>query len=227
MRRMTTLLSLSGLLALNACALFAFAQTPENPEHKVNPPSKIEYDGEKLFYNPAWKENEIYIEANLDDDPEKEVLIGFVATYTPTTDNALGSDGGSAALSSYEQKNKLNEKETVEPIQNHAFYQIYKKGPGGSYDLIKTIAGMDQIGKVEILQLDDNKPVAIAVLSPGGEHYLDLSIYQWRDGGYRPIFNNAGSSGIEIDPKNKPVTVRIGKTDTFAWDSQSKSFKKK
>ena len=84
---------------------------------------------------------------------------------------------------------------------------------------------MDRLGKVEIFSLDKNKPNAIAILSPGGEHYTDLSIYQWSQGGYRLIFNQGTNQEIMIDKKEIPAVLRIG-TQIFSWDPTTNTFKR-
>ena len=83
---------------------------------------------------------------------------------------------------------------------------------------------MDRLGKVEVFSLDKNKPNAIAILSPGGERYTDLSIYQWSQGGYRLIFNQGTDQEIVIDKKEAPAVLHIG-TEILSWDPSTNTFK--
>jgi hypothetical protein len=188
----------------------------ERTVKKVTPPGKIEYNDKILTYNPVWKDQETYLEADLDNDADKEVIISFVASYKPLS--GVVSDRGPETFSA--------PKKEIPLIENYSFYQIYDLGPDGHYQLVKTITGMDQLGKVEIITLDKNKPKAVVFLSPGGEHYIDLSVYQWKEGGYRLIFNRGSNQEIEFDPNQSPVTLRIGE-ETFGWDSEINTFKRR
>lgn len=200
------------------CALFlagplAYGQTPDR---KVAPPKQIDHDERTLKYNSAWQDEETYLEADLDDDPEKEIIISFVATYKPPAE-PLDEKGPSY----------MPKKRELPILQNYAFTQIYDMDPGGHYKLVKTFSGMDRLGKVEILALSESGPKALALFSPGGERYVDLSIYQWHEGGYRLLFNKGSSDGIEVDAKEKPVTIRAGKNrDIAVWDTDCGCFKK-
>ena len=186
-------------------------------EKKVTPPKTISYDDRTLNYNPAWEDKEIYLEANLDNDADKEVVIGFVASYKPTS-------------SIQEEKRESYDvpKQELTLIQNYCFYQIYDKGPDGYYALVKTIHGMDRLGKVETVKLDEKGPDAIAIFSPGGEHYEDLSIYRFRDGGYRLLFDQGTSGTTELGTQKTPVSIRIcngEKCEIFVWDPSVQAFK--
>ena len=57
----------------------AWAQTEIR---KVTPPRKIEYENKTLTYDPAWKDQETNIEADIDNDADKEIIISFVAANT-------------------------------------------------------------------------------------------------------------------------------------------------
>lgn len=186
-------------------------------EKKVSPPKQISLDGKTFKYNPAWQDKETYLEVNCDEDPDKEIIISFLATYRPPS-----------------KESRENKRETFLPperelalLENYAFYQIYDKDPGGYYQPVKTIHAMDQLGEVKISRLENTTTNALAFLSPGGEHYTDLAIYQWQDEGYRLLFNDGGSQGVELDTDSLPVTIRIPRdegADIFTWDAASKSF---
>ena len=192
-------------------ATLAQAQTETR---KVTPPRKIEYEDKTLTYNPTWKDQETYIEANIDSDTDKEIIISFVASYKPVKD--VVSDKAQTPFSV--------PKEEIPLIENHSFYQIYDLGLNGHYELIKTMTGMDRLGQVEIFSLDKNKPNAIAILSPGGERYTDLSIYQWSQGGYRLIFNQGTNQKIMIDKKEIPAVLHIG-PQILSWNASTNTFK--
>jgi|GEM_PF-986162 len=216
---------ISVLLIFLSCFACSASASENMTGNKVTPPDQIEYDGTLLKYNRTWKDKEIYLEVNLDDDNEKEVLISFVGTYYPYTSNELKSDGEA------EKVKKHNEQ--ILPIENHSFYQIYDKGSRDDYKLVKTFNGMDQLGRIEIFSLTQGKPPAIAVFNPCGANSTDLSIYQYREGGYRLLFNETSSSQIRIDSQEDPVTITIGAIDeknpassnsVFIWDTQKESF---
>lgn len=208
--------------------LFAFLlplKATAEEEKKVTAPKKISCDGRTLIYNPSWYDKETYLETNLDDDAEQEIIISFVATHKPRPENK--TEGTNPAY--------LPRKASNETIisQNYVFYQIYDKGPDGYYHLIKTLRGMDKLGHVEILEVVKGK-TAFAIFDEGGERYQDLSVYQWKEGGYRLLFNKGTSCGIEIDPKKIPLVIRIGKQcknekpiewEVFAWDENKGDFK--
>ena len=189
-------------------------------DKKVQPPKKIEYDGITLNYNPSWKDKEIYIEENLDRDPENEIIIGFVAGHKEEKETKEIEDSKDLFF-----KN-LKEAKELPLIQNYAFYQIYDKKPNRYYEIIKTISGMDRLGSIEIIRLDPDEPPAIFILSPGGEHYLELSIYQWKSGGYVLIFNKGTSGKIEYDSRQTPFAINIENKnegrETFTWNTQKK-----
>ncbi len=200
----------------------------QHVQKKVKPPKKITYGDKILTLNPAWQNKEVYLEANLDNDPNTEIIIGFVATYEPRSQVDLDEERITYVPPT---------KKEIPIIQNYAFYQIYDKGPDGYFKLVKTIPGMDQLGKVEIVKLDEKNPNTIAIFSPGGEHYLDLSLYQWKEGGYRLIFDQSSPQGmIELDSQKSPLTIRICKSakkdgketsyETFIWDSSTNVFKR-
>ncbi|MFH0877589.1 MAG: hypothetical protein V1863_05130 [Candidatus Omnitrophota bacterium] len=186
-------------------------------EKKILPPKQIVTDGKVFKYNPAWKDKETYLEVNCDDDAEQEIVISFLGTYKPPS-----------------EESRLDKNETFLPpgqeliiLENYAFYQIYDKDAGGHYQLLKTIHAMDQLGEVKVLRLENTKTIALAFLSPGGENYTDLSIYQWQEGGYRLLLNDGGSLGIELDLAGHPATIRILRkqgADVFVWDPEKKSF---
>jgi hypothetical protein len=197
--------------------------SPENIPNKAIPPNQIEYDNVLLEYNKAWKDKEIYLEINLDNDNEKEILISFVSTYYPYTSNELKSDG--------EAESVKKQNEQLQPIENHAFYQIYDKGSQGDYKLVKTFSGMDQLGRIEIFSLAQGKPPAIAILNPCGANSTDLSIYQYQEGGYRMLFNETSSSEIRVETQENPIAIYIGTPESsgsvFVWNATKESFEQK
>ncbi len=205
------------ILILTLLVVF-YAQASSIAAYKeVTAPKRIERDGQQLLYNPSWKDKEIYIETNLDDDPENEIIIGFVAGYKEEIEPQKEDD----IERTYFQKQK-----EIPLIQNFAFYQIYDKMPGGYFKNIKTINGMDRLGKIEIVKLNEEDPPAIFILSPGGENYLDLSVYQWRNGGYTLIFNKGSSNGVGYGKNDTSFSIVIGnketKQDTYIWNTQKK-----
>lgn len=189
--------------------------------NEITPPKKIYYDNLRLNYNPSWKDEEIYIADNLDNDPEDEVIISFVATYKPLSERRENNKPMVLAMKDQE----------IPIIHNYIFYQIFDKGLDGYYNLIKTITGMDQMGKIKILTLDDLGPKAIAIFNYGGKTYTDLSIYRFQEGGYRLIFNRGANADITISDDNSAVEIYIQQDEknrkVYFWNSGTGKFELK
>jgi hypothetical protein len=184
-------------------------------EKPVEPPKKIYYDSKPFVHNPAWENNEVYLEANIDLDPEKEIVTGFMGTYKPKDEVS-----GEESLQAY----YLRKKNYIPIIQNLAFYQIYDKKPSGFYEAVKTITGADQLGRVFLVNTETADTAAIAILSPTGERALSLEIFQWRQGGYRLVTNDSAhvpdnnldsiknsvvfGSGIVWDPEKNTIELK-------------------
>ena len=213
MKKKLLFISLASVISLGS---LAYAQSKEK---EVMPPRRLEYDNKTFKTLPAWKDSSIYLEANLDDEPGNEVILGFIATYKPESEEPEEDKVPFA----------LQKKKEIVPVENHAFYQIYKKTLDGRFHAVKTISGMDQLGKMEVIGLDAQGHKALAIFGLGGEHYTDLSIYQWKNGGYRLVFNEGSSLVITIDAQQKPAVIRIGasgdKEKTFIWDLSRDGFK--
>lgn len=213
---------LSILAILTVCAMRQPPTAAAGPEN-IRAPEKIEYEGMLLTYNPAWKDKETRIEADLDMDTEIEVLLSFVATHKQRAEEPEKSGSFSVGASAKYQTPLL---------QNYTFTQIYDLQKNSRYTLVKTINGMDQLDEIILLYPDPAEPPMIAIFAKGGKTYRDLSIYQWREGGYRRIFNDASSGTIEIsDPKGAPKIsisrnskTQAPRTDTFIWNKKTKDF---
>ena len=202
-----------------ACgAVCAFASPPVP---KVTPPRKSYYDDRDWVYDDHWKNEEIYQEVNLDDDPQKEVILGFMTTYKPPEDVREEDRRGGMT---YFPKEK-----PIPILEHHFFYQIYKQDNGGHYELIRTVNGMDQPGKVFLLDLGDKPVKAAAFLSPGGDNYTDVSVYRWQQGGWRLLFNTGAIGTARMDVSGQPVKIIFIKPDgsqrtAYAWDRQKEEF---
>ncbi|MDD5018844.1 MAG: hypothetical protein WC436_06100 [Candidatus Babeliales bacterium] len=203
------------LLSLGTGFLLAAAR-PCLAAPKVAAPKKIEYDGRLLTYNPAWKNEEIYLESNLDDDPDAEIVISFVAMYV--TEHEMP-----------EQENKtpfsISQKELL-PVYNYMFYQVYDMGADKDYHLARTFTGMDRPGRVTVIPLEEGRPPAMIFVSPGGERYQDVTVYQWREGGYRQLFNRGTSRDVSIVTDTGSPRIILGE-DVFAWNQEKQHFEKK
>jgi len=202
MKQRSLFISLTFLIAFFCLAqarAYAWESTQAN-EKEVAPPRKLEYDNKLFRTLPVWQDSSIYIESDLDNDTGNEVIIGFIATYKPESED--------------EEEEKVQfappKKREIIPVENHAFYQIYKRSLDGRFHVVKTISGMDRLGKIEVFDIDAQNHKALAIFSLGGEHYTDLSIYRWLDGGYKLIFNEGSSKAITMDTKQKPVRVLVG-----------------
>lgn len=185
---------------------------PCRAEAKIEPPKKIDYDGLLLSYNPSWKSEETYLEANLDDDPEPEIIISFVAMYVTESKKTREEP----------KPFTVAEKELL-PVYNYVFYQIYDMGPDKNYRLARTFTGMDRPGQVYIVPLEENKPPAVIFVSPGGTHYKDIIVYRWQEGGYRQLFDHGtGGDVTVITTPGKPRIVLDKKT--YAWRAEKGRF---
>lgn len=208
-RKITIALVFAGSLAL------LLTQThPCQAEPKITPPKKIEYDGRILSYNPSWKNEEVYRETNLDEDPDPEIIIGFVAMYATPSEK------------SGEERRPFSvpEKELL-PVYNYVFYKIYDMGPDKNYRLTKTFMGMDRPGQVYVAPLAEGRPPAIIFVSPGGTHYKDIAVYRWQEGGYRHLFDRGTSGEVTVIATPGEPKIILGK-DTYAWEAEKGRFEK-
>lgn len=194
----------------------ALAQTEPK---KIKPPKKIDYNAQIYRYDPDWKNKETYLETNLDEDDEEEIIISFMGSFKPEKESR--KEGPEPFT---------REKKEIIIIEHLSFYQIYDKGADGYYQAVKILTGMDQPGWIELIKLDGYHPKAVAIYSPGGRDYLDLSIYLWQEGGYRTIFNYGGTGNIYIDARSQPVSIvckKENQSDKFVisrWDEATTSF---
>lgn len=189
-------------------------------ERKISPPKKILYNDKNYYYDPDRQNKETCLETNLDGDEDDEIVIGFMANFKQEKE-----------APAEEPLPFTRQKREIAIIEHQAFYQIYDKGLDGYYEPIKMFTGMDQPGRIELVKLDDNHPRAIAIYSPGGQNFTDLSIYLWKEGGYRLMLNQSGTQKIYVDAISKPVSIKLIKdnqseTSTiFIWDESLEAFK--
>lgn len=216
--RPKTLKGIFGILIfLLLTSSFLYAQ---NKERKIFPPKKILYNDKNYYYDPGWQNKETYLETNLDGDEDDEIVIGFMASFKQEKETPTEAP-----------RPFTREKREIAIIEHQAFFQIYDKGLDGYYEPIKMFTGMDQPGRIELVKLDDKHPRAIAIYSPGGQNFIDLSVYLWKEGGYRLMLNQSGTQKIYLDPLSKPVSIKLIKdnqseTDTiFIWDESAEAFK--
>lgn len=195
--------------AVSACA--------QEEARKVTVPKKIEYDGMLLSYNPAWQDEETYLEVNTDADPEPEVILSFVADYKTESDKKKNES---------ELKPFQPEKQELLPVYNYVFYHIYDRGPDKKYRLIKTLNGLDRPGQIQLLTLEKGQPPAIVIISPGGSRYKDIQVLQWQEGGYRSIFNRDTRKDASASDDPPPARIVLG-DETYLWNNASKAFEEK
>ncbi|MFH1690971.1 MAG: hypothetical protein ABIC68_00155 [Candidatus Omnitrophota bacterium] len=192
----------------------------QSEPRKIKPPKKIEYDSKIYRYDPSWEDKDTYLETNLDEDEDNEIIISFMGSFKPEIEDKRE-----------DYKPFTREKKEIAIIKHQAFYQIYDKGLDGYYQPVRTFTGMDQSGRIELIELDGYHPKAIAIYSPGGRDYLDLSIYLWQEGGYRQIFTYGGPRNISIDTHSQPISVVCKKDGVqqnnivAKWDKTTSSFR--
>ncbi len=205
------------IFAVPIISLVFFCARPQPCQagSKIEPPKKIDYEGALLSYNPSWKDEETYLETNLDEDPEPEVIISFVAMYI-TESKKTKEDPKPFTVA---------EKELL-PVYNYVFYQIYDLGPDKNYRLTRTFTGMDRPGQVYVIPLENGKPPAVVFVSPGGTHYKDIIAYRWQEGGYRQIFEHGTSGDVAVVTTPGKAEIVLGK-DTYVWKTEKGRFELK
>ncbi|MBU1044511.1 MAG: hypothetical protein KJ915_08985 [Candidatus Omnitrophica bacterium] len=93
---------------------------------------------------------------------------------------------------------------------HRSFYLIYDV-INGKEKLVKTIAGNDYIGEVQIIDLEKDNQKEIAIFSYGGAHSTDFCVYKYEKGIYECIFKNSSAYPIETDfERDKPI-IKIGR----------------
>lgn len=208
MRKKTVLF----LLGTASLALLLMPAGPCLAGPKIEPPKKIDYDGLLLSYNPSWKNEETYLETNLDGDPEPEVIISFVAMYV-TEPKKEKEDPKPFTVA---------EKELL-PVYNYVFYQIYDMGPDKNYRLARTFTGMDRPGQVYVAPLEEGKPPAVIFVSPGGTHYKDIIVYRWQEGGYRQLFDHGTGGDVTVITTPGKPRIILDK-NTYVWQADKGRF---
>ncbi len=191
----------------------AIAQTtPEN--RKVTPPATIDYEGKTLYHDTLRQDKDIYLEANIDDDPEPEVILGFTTTYKTPSKIEPRED-----VELFKVK-----KREIPLIENHAFFQIYNPGPGGHYKLIKTISGMERLGTVTLITPGQQEPPVIVFISPGADTYADVNVLRWRDHGLQRLLNEGGRpETILIQAASTPPALEVEKR-RYVWNDAQENF---
>lgn len=202
------------LILFYGCLLLTAGAFAKEDTRKVTPPKKIEYDDMLLTYNPAWQDEETYLEANLDADPEPEIIISFVADYK-TEPKKKKED-----IKPFQQ-----EKQELLPVYNYVFYEIYDQGPDKTYRLIKTINGLDRPGHVQLLTLEKGRPPAILLVSPGGTHYKDIQVLQWQEGGYRSIFSQGTRDDVHVIDDPSGICLVLG-AQSYRWNNAKQTFER-
>ena len=165
---------LFGALALS-CGL-GLAATGTDKD-RIPFPAKTEHEGRIWRYDPVFKDEEVYLEADLDGDGEDETVIAYVAAYTPPSEGREEEEGP-----------RIFEipKKTAPVLKAYgAFYKIFDRDAGGHWKCVRTLRGLDQAGDVRTVRLAEDAPPGLLIISGAGETYKDIRLYQWREGGYR------------------------------------------
>jgi hypothetical protein len=202
------------VILLGLCGLVFFAQRIQAADKKVTPPKTIAYQDKELRYDPTEQNQETYLEENLDDDPEPEVIISFAASYKPPS-----------PVEPREDVKPLTAAPRVIPIIEHyTFFQVYDSEAGGLYRLVKTLNGMGRIGTVTLVRPKPGSLPVMVFVSPGGETYADVSVYQWRNDGFRRLLNEGGKlRTISLDTTSAPPSLQV-ENRRYAWDDAQKTF---
>ncbi len=208
-RRSTGLLILTAFLGV--CAAGA-APAEEAPEDAISAPPKTWHEGRNWTHDPVWKDEEIYLEADLDQDGEEEVVIGYVGFYKPPRKESEGP-----------RMFELPKKE-IPIIEHRVFYKIFDKDAGGHWECVRTLTGLERPGKVHIVKLPESDTPGLLIISGGGEKYKDISLYRWQEGGYRLLDNHGTSQTLSVHAE---PALRIQEGDAvFVWDPEKKRLTK-
>ncbi len=214
-RRHTSLFLLAVLLGVPAGSLGAVESAQEAPGDKIVVPVKTWHEGRDWRHDPAWQDEEVHLEADLDQDGEDEVVIGYVGYYRPPAERKEGP-----------RMFEIPKKE-IPIIENRIFYKIYDKDAGGHWECVRTLTGLERPGEVHAVPLDRGEAPGLLIISPGGETYRDISLYQWREGGYR-LLDTLGLSQPFSIGESPVFHIKIpGEQTIVFWDPEKKKMLKR
>jgi len=183
----------------------------ETEEGRIAYPPKTRYDGRDWIRDTAWQDEEIYVEANLDEDEEKEVVIGYVGFFKPRRERKEGP-----------QMFKIPQRD-IAVIETRVFYKIFDRDAGGHWECVRTLTGLEHPGEIHIVGLPEGDTPGLLIISGGGKIYKDISLYQWHEGGYRFLGNTGVPSQVKVHKKNHSFCLEIQNSNSnkkcvLLWD---------
>jgi len=215
------LLRHAGLLVLTAlwAAVCGNAAAAETPEHPVTIPFKTWYEGRTWRADPTDQEENLYLEADFDGDNETEVVIGYVGSYKPPIE--VEKEEGPKM---FEGTPKTKD---IPIIERRVFYKIYDRDAGGQWTCVRTLKGLEHPGEAHAVPIQPDGLPGLLIISPGGENYRDISLYQWREGGYR-LLDNIGIAQPFTVHKDPVFYIALDNTDSIIeWVEEERGLIKK
>jgi len=208
-RRAAGCLLLISFLGTGAAAA---AHNKEVPEGILAIPQETWHEGRNWIYDPAFEETDTYLEADLDEDPEEEAVIGYIASYKPPREHREGP-----------RMFEIPKKE-IPVIEHRVFYRIYDRDAGGHWQCVHTLTGLEQPGKVFAVKLVPGKPKGLLIMSTAGKTYLDIRLYQWREGGYRLLGSTTSSEPYAFTKGNSAVVMYPETESILFWNNTRGKF---
>jgi len=190
----------------------AAGRNEEVPADAIAVPRKTWYEGCDWTYDPAFQDGATYLEADLDGDPEDEVVIGYVATYKPPRERTQGP-----------RMFEIPQKQ-IPVIERRVFYKIYDRDAGGHWQCVHTSTGLEEPGKVLAYQLDPGEPTGLLIISTAGKTYLDIRLHQWREGGYRLLASTGISEPYAFSTRNPAMILLPGTESVLFWSRKENKF---
>ncbi len=168
---------------IKCLSLFFFcvcAMTASAVEKKSLIPQKFTYKNSQYQYDPYWRDEEIWLEANLDSDGEKEVIVAFGAIAQNSSD-----------------------------IQRGYFWQIYDK-KGKNYQVVKTGRAGNYPCNILVYDLDNDGSNEVIVYGKSSIDINNIYVYQWNSNRFKRIYGHSTIYGIFVNLTSKKPFIEIG-----------------
>jgi len=190
------------------------------PQDAITAPSKTWHEGRNWTYDPVWKDEEVRLISDLDQDGEEEVVIGYVGSYKPPREKKEGP------------RMFTIPKEEIPVIEHRVFYKVYDRDAGGHWECVRTLTGLEHPGEARAVTLADDGPPGLLIISGGGERYTSISLYRWQEGGYRLLDNMGVTQPFTVQEKGGRFYLEMtqapaGDRCALVWDAEAKRLKKK
>ncbi|MGE5280201.1 MAG: hypothetical protein ACM3L6_05625 [Deltaproteobacteria bacterium] len=203
---------------LLACAALpgCFWATPAargQEEQKIEFPAKTWHEGQTWHRDPAFRDEEIYREADLDADGEKEVVLGYVGSYKPPSEDE--KEEGPRMF-------ELPKQAPPTVVEHRVFYKIFDRDAGGHWECVRTLTGLEHPGEVHVVTLAPGAPAGLLIVSGGGAAYKEIDLYQWQEGGYRLKDSRGTREPVSVETSPE-LRLRLGDR-LLAWDPRTQAW---